>query len=156
VIRPARPDDVPAIHALVRELAAYERSLDAVEASEDDLAALLFSTAPGASCHVAEAAGEVVGMAFWYLTASTWTGRQGLWLEDLYVRPADRGHGHGVGLLRALAQVCVERGYRRLEWWVLDWNSPAIEFYRALGAQPMQEWTVQRLGDEALRRLASG
>jgi GNAT superfamily N-acetyltransferase len=156
VIRPARPDDVPAVHALVRELATYERALDEVEASEGDLAALLFGPAPGASCHVAEADGQVVGMAFWYLTTSTWTGRQGLWLEDLYVRPAYRGHGHGLALLRALAQLCVDSGYRRLEWWVLDWNSPAIEFYRAVGAQPMQEWTVQRLGGSALRRLAAG
>ena len=105
--------------------------------------------------HLAEEGGELVGQAVWYLSFSTWTGRHGIWLDDLYVRPEHRGKGHGLALLRSLAEVCVERGYRRFEWWVLDWNLPSIEFYRAIGAAAMDEWTVQRLSGEALLALGS-
>ena len=154
-VRPAVPADVPVLLALVHELAAYEREPDAVLATEQDLRRALFENG-SASCHVAEAGGEVVGLALWYPTYSTWTGQQGLWLEDLFVRPSARGTGLGRGLLQALAQVCVERGWTRFEWWVLDWNAPAIGFYRALGAVPQDAWTTFRVDGDALRALADG
>ncbi len=157
-VRPATVEDVPAIVALVHELAAYEREPDAVEATEADFVAALFppegAGAPTTHAHVATVDGEVVGMAVWFTTFSTWTGRNGIWLEDLFVRPEHRGSGLGRALLAALAQVCVERGWRRLEWWVLDWNEPAIGFYRSLGSVPQDEWTTHRLTGEALAALA--
>lgn len=155
-VREAGPADVPVILQLVRELAVYEREPDAVEATEEMLGEALFGVAPTASCHVATLDGEVVGFALWYVTFSTWKGLPGLWLEDLFVRPAARGHGLGKALLQQLAAVCVERGYPRFEWWVLDWNEPAIGFYRSLGAVPQDEWTVFRVDGEALEQLASG
>ncbi|TBR16574.1 MAG: GNAT family N-acetyltransferase [Chitinophagaceae bacterium] len=155
-VREAGPADVPVILQLVRELAVYEREPDAVEATEEMLGEALFGAAPTASCHVATLDGEVVGFALWYVTFSTWKGLPGLWLEDLFVRPAARGHGLGKALLQQLAAVCVERGYPRFEWWVLDWNEPAIGFYRSLGAVPQDEWTVFRVDGEALEQLASG
>ena len=151
-VREARPDDVPVLLTLVRELAAYEREPDAVEATEALLHAALFVDRT-AHCHVAVLDGEVVGLALWYVTFSTWTGRAGLWLEDLFVRPGARGAGLGRALLQTLAAVCVERGYPRLEWWVLDWNAPAIGFYRSLGAVPQDEWTTYRVDGDALRAL---
>ena len=155
-VRPAGPDDVPVLLELVRELAAYEREPDAVEASEDDLRRGLFEDGT-CSAHVAlDAAGQVVGFALWYPTFSTWTGRGGLWLEDLFVRPSARGTGLGRALLQALAALCVERGYRRFEWWVLDWNAPAIGFYRSLGAVPQEDWTTYRVHGPALHALAAG
>ena len=155
-VRPAVPQDVPVLLALVHELAAYEREPDAVEATEDDLRRALFEDG-ACSAHVAtDGGGEVVGFALWYPTFSTWTGRSGLWLEDLFVRPAARGTGLGRALLQALAAVCVERGYRRFEWWVLDWNTPAAGFYRGLGAVPQEDWTTYRVDGEALRTLAEG
>ncbi len=153
-VRAAAPADVPVLLELVRELAAYEREPDAVEATEDMLAAALFGPAPVASCSVALADGEVVGFALWYVTFSTWKGRPGLWLEDLFVRPSARGQGLGTALLQDLAQVCVARGYPRFEWWVLDWNAPAIGFYRALGAVPQEAWTTFRVDGDALTALA--
>ena len=153
-IRTAEPADVPVILELVRELAVYEREPDAVEATEEMLRDALFGDRPSASCHVAELDGEVVGFALWYVTFSTWKGRPGLWLEDLFVRPAARGHGFGKALLQELAAVCVERGYPRFEWWVLDWNEPSIGFYRSLGAVPQDEWTVFRVDGDALTALA--
>ena len=158
-IRPARPEDVPAILALIRELADYERALDSVEATEDGLTAALFGEHPHAFAHVAslESGGrgeEVVGLALWYLTFSTWVGRHGIWLEDLYVRPAFRGRGLGLGLLRALASICVERGYGRLEWAVLDWNEPSRHFYKSVAARELDEWIINRVDGEALPRLA--
>ncbi len=153
-IRVAEPADVPVLLALVRELAAYEREPDAVEATEADLHRALF-VERGASAHVALAGGEVVGFALWYPTFSTWTGRTGLWLEDLFVRPAARGTGLGRALLQALAAECVQRGWPRLEWWVLDWNEPAIGFYRSLGAVPQDEWTTFRVAGDALRNLGN-
>jgi GNAT superfamily N-acetyltransferase len=162
VIRPARPDDVPTVLTLVRELATYEREPDAVVATEDDLATALFGPDPAVFCHVAEHASglgdapEVVGFALWFRNFSTWRGRHGVYLEDLYVRPSHRGHGYGRALLRTLAQVCVAHGYARLEWWVLDWNTDAHAFYRGVGAEPMDEWTVWRLSGDALTRLGAG
>lgn len=143
MIRSATPDDVPAILTLVRELATYERAAHEVIATEDDLRAALFGEAPAVFCHVAETGGEVVGFALWFRTFSTWLGRHGIWLEDLYVRPAHRGSGLGRALLETLA---AERGDGRLEWAVLDWNEPAQGFYRTLGAAPQDEWTTWRLG----------
>ena len=154
-VRPAGPDDVPVLLQLVHELAAYEREPDAVEATEDDLRRALFADGT-CSAHVATGAdGEVVGFALCYPTFSTWTGRVGLWLEDLFVRPSARGTGLGRALLQALAAVCVERAYRRFEWWVLDWNASAIGFYRALGAVPQEDWTTYRVDGEALHALAA-
>jgi GNAT superfamily N-acetyltransferase len=156
VIRPAVPSDVPTILELIHELAAYEREPDAVEATEEMIREALFGAAPVASCHVAELDGEVVGFALWYVTFSTWKGLAGLWLEDLFVRPAARGHGLGKALLQTLAGVCVERGYARFEWWVLDWNVDAQGFYRSLGARPEDDWTVWRVDGTALTQLATG
>lgn len=153
MIRTAEPADVAAILGLVRELAAYEREPDAVEATEEMLSTALFGPSPVASCHVVALAGEVVGFALWYVTFSTWKGLPGLWLEDLYVRPSARGSGWGKVLLQTLAAVCVERGYPRLEWWVLDWNVDAQGFYRSLGAAPEDDWTVWRMSNEALTAL---
>jgi GNAT superfamily N-acetyltransferase len=153
-IRPATPDDVPVIRQLVQELAEYEREPDAVEATEADLHDALFGADPSAGCHVAELDGRVVGFALWYRTFSTWTGRPGLWLEDLFVRPEARGSGLGKALLVALARVCADRGWTRFEWWVLDWNTPAHGFYESLGARPEDAWTVWRVDGAALERLA--
>ncbi len=162
VIRPARPEDIPEILAMVRELAEYERSAHEVRATEDQLNALLFGTntpsgSPAAYCHIAQSStveATPVGMALWFLNASTWTGRHGIYLEDLYVRPAFRGQGLGQALMAELAQICLARGYARLEWWVLDWNTPAIDFYRSLGARAMDEWTVHRITGDDLHDLA--
>ena len=153
-VRPATPADVPVLLALVHELAVYEREPDAVETTESMLHDALFGAAPVATCHVAESEGEVVGLALWYVTFSTWKGAPGLWLEDLFVRESARGTGLGRALLQALAAVCVERGYARFEWWVLDWNAPAIGFYRSLGAEAQQDWTTYRVDGDALRGLA--
>jgi GNAT superfamily N-acetyltransferase len=144
-IRPAGPADVPAIVALITELATYERSAHEVTATPDLLRAALFGPEPAAFCHVAEAGGEVVGFALWFRNFSTWHGRHGIYLEDLYVRPEHRGAGIGKALLLTLARIARERGYPRVEWAVLDWNEPAQAFYRSLGAAPMDEWTVWRL-----------
>jgi GNAT superfamily N-acetyltransferase len=158
-VRPIRPDDVPAAVALVRELAEYERALHEVRLTEQQLTDRLFGDAPAVFGHVAVAddgvaAGEVVGIALWFLNFSTWRGTHGIYLEDLYVAPQHRGSGLGKELLRTLAALCVERGYSRLEWSVLDWNTPSIDFYKAAGAVPMYEWTVFRLTDEALSTFA--
>jgi GNAT superfamily N-acetyltransferase len=163
-IRPAIPSDVPQILDMIRELARYEREPDAVIATSPDIDDLLFggsttpTGAPAAYCHVVvdpHDADRLVGMALWFLNASTWLGRHGIYLEDLYVRPAARGRGYGQALLATLAGICAERGYGRLEWWVLDWNSPAIDFYRSNGATPMDEWTVHRLTGDSLAALAA-
>ena len=154
MIRTATPDDVPVVLQLVRELADYEKEPEAVVATEADLHAALFGPDAVASCHLAEAGGEVVGFALWYRTFSTWTGKPGLWLEDLFVRPAARGTGLGKALLVTLAQVCVDRGWTRFEWWVLDWNTPAQGFYRSLGAHPEDAWTVWRTDGAELSALS--
>lgn len=155
MIREATAADVPVLLQLVRELAAYEREPEAVETTEPMLTEALFGPRPVASCHVAELDGAVAGFALWYVTFSTWKGRPGLWLEDLFVRPDARGHGLGRALLQRLAAVCVERGYPRFEWWVLDWNVDAQGFYRSLGARPEDDWTVWRVDGERLDDLAA-
>lgn len=155
LIRPATAADVPVVLALVRELASYERAPDAVETTEEMLAAALFGPSPVASCQVAEIDGEIAGFALWYVTFSTWKGRPGMWLEDLFVRPSARGQGVGRALLAELAQVCVQRDYARFEWWVLDWNVDAHGFYRSLGARAEDEWTVWRVDGAALATLGA-
>lgn len=157
MIRNAIPDDVPVIHAMVRELAEYEKALHEVRATEEQLRTALFGASPAAFAHVAEdeETGEVIGFALWFLNFSTWRGVHGIYLEDLYVRPERRGGGHGRALLTELARICVDRGYERLEWSVLDWNKPSIDFYLSLGAAPQDEWTVHRLTDQALNSLAA-
>jgi GNAT superfamily N-acetyltransferase len=154
MIRTATADDIPVIHALVRELAAYEKAPHEARATPAQLSEALFGERPVAFAHVAEDdGGEVVGFALWFLNFSTWRGVHGIHLEDLYVRPEARGAGHGKALLTELARICVQRGYERLEWSVLDWNHSAIDFYEALGARPQDEWTVYRLTDGALAEL---
>jgi GNAT superfamily N-acetyltransferase len=157
VIRAARPEDVPALVSFVRELAAYERAESEVELDESRLHDVLFGVEPKAFCLVATPgdSDEPVGFAVWFVTFSTWLGRHGVYLEDLYVREQHRRAGHGRALLAALAAICVERGYGRLEWAVLDWNSSAISFYRTLGASAQDEWTVYRLSGNALRTLGN-
>jgi len=156
MIRAATPSDVPAIHAMIRELAEYERAPEHARATEQQLHDALFGEHPAVFALIAEEATESdpVGFALWFRNFSTWTGTHGVYLEDLYVRPSARGGGHGKALLSALAGICVERGYERFEWWVLDWNDPSIGFYRSLGAEPMEEWTVFRMSGEPLRALA--
>jgi GNAT superfamily N-acetyltransferase len=154
VIRPARPDDVPTILALIRELATYEREPDAVVATEADLTSALFGERPALFGLIAEDGDAIAGFALWFLNFSTWIGRHGIYLEDLYVRPEFRGHGHGRELLTELARIADERGYGRVEWSVLDWNESAQSFYSSLGAVPMQEWTTWRVSGAALPGLA--
>ena len=155
MIRPAEPRDVPALHQFIIDLAVYEREPDAVRATASDLERALFGEAPALFADVAEVDGVVAGMALWFLNYSTWDGRHGLYLEDLYVDPAHRGSGLGRDLLVTLARRCVERGYTRFQWWVLDWNTPSIDFYRAMGAVAMDEWTVYRTSGEALTAMAA-
>jgi GNAT superfamily N-acetyltransferase len=155
VIRAATPEDVPALLRFVHELATYERAPDAVEADEAMLHAALFGADAHVFALVAEDEGEAVGFALWFWTFSTWLGRRGVYLEDLYVRPEHRGNGHGRALLAALARRCTDAGGGRVEWAVLDWNTPAIDFYRSLGAEAMDEWTVHRLHGDALGALAA-
>ncbi|WP_349368122.1 GNAT family N-acetyltransferase [Salinarimonas sp.] len=153
-IRPARPGDAPLVFGFVRELADYERLSHEVDATEAMLDASLFGERPLVFCDIAEWDGEPVGFALWFYNFSTFRGRHGLYLEDLYVRESARGRGIGKALLVRLAARCREEGLARLEWWVLDWNAPSIAFYRSLGAIPMDEWTVMRVTGEALERLA--
>jgi GNAT superfamily N-acetyltransferase len=144
-IRPAAPADVAVILELILELARYERAEAEVVATAVDLNEALFGEAAVASCHVAELDGTTVGFALWFRNFSTWLGRPGIYLEDLYVRPEARGHGLGRALLSELVDIARAHGYGRVEWSVLDWNAPAIGFYQALGARPNDEWTVWRL-----------
>ena len=153
-IRPAAPADVPVMLRFVRELAEYEKEPDAVETTEPMLHEALFGDTPAAEAVIAESAGRPLGFALFFATFSTWTGRRGLWLEDLYVTPEARGQGAGAALLRHLAGVTIDRGWARFEWSVLDWNTPAIDFYRAMGATAMDEWTTQRVSGAALATLA--
>ena len=155
IIRPCRPDDAETLVDLVRELAVYEKLEAAAQASADDFRTHQFGSRPSAEAFVAEVDGRVVGFALIFATFSTFRGRPGMYLEDLFVRPDYRGMGVGRALLATLARLAIERGCGRLEWAVLDWNSPSIGFYRALGALPMDEWTVYRLCDEPLSRLAA-
>jgi GNAT superfamily N-acetyltransferase len=157
-IRPVAPGDVDGVLALVHELARYEREPDAVEMTADQLHDALFAADAKLFGHVATAtngAGDVIAMALWFCNFSTWRGSHGVYLEDLFVHPEHRRRGVGEALLATLAKVCVDRGYTRLEWSVLDWNEPAIHFYRSLGAVGLHEWTVFRLDGEALAALAT-
>jgi GNAT superfamily N-acetyltransferase len=153
-IRAARPADAELLVNLVRELAVYEKLEQHARATPDDFRKHLFGPHAAAEAAVAEVEGEPAGFALWFSTFSTFRGQPGLYLEDIFVKPVYRGRGIGKGLLASVAKRAVERGCGRLEWSVLDWNTPAIGFYRSLGARPMDEWTVYRIDDEPLRRLA--
>jgi GNAT superfamily N-acetyltransferase len=155
-IRRARPDEAGLVLSLVRELAEYEKLSHEVEATEAMLGAALFGEHPRLFCEIAEWNGEVAGFAVWFINFSTFSGRAGMYLEDLFVRPARRGNGIGKALLAHLAKHCVTNGWSRLQWSVLDWNTPSIEFYKSLGAVMMDEWTTCRLGGPALMALAQG
>jgi GNAT superfamily N-acetyltransferase len=153
-VRPATPTDLPLIAALIRELAEYEKLSHEVRFDEAVLGEQLFGPRPYAEVLIAEAGGEPQGFALFFHNFSTFEGRPGIYLEDLFVRPAARGAGLGKALMAAVAKLAVERGCARFEWWVLDWNAPSIAFYEKLGAKPMDEWTVMRLEGDALRRTA--
>jgi GNAT superfamily N-acetyltransferase len=155
MIRSATPADVPIIAKLIRDLAEYEKLAHAVVLKEADLRAHLFGEQRYAEVLLAEDAGAVVGFALFFHNYSTFRAKPGIYLEDLFVEPAHRGKGHGKALLAALAELAVERDCARVEWSVLNWNTPSIEFYKALGAKPMDEWSVFRLTDEALKQLAA-
>jgi GNAT superfamily N-acetyltransferase len=157
-VRPVRPEDVPAVVAMVHELAEYERSPEQCHLTEPQLHGALFSASPALFGHVAVGRDDVpVGFALWFRNFSTWEGVHGIYLEDLYVRPAARGSGAGRALLTTLAGICVERGYRRLEWWVLDSSDldGSRAFYRRIGGRELREWVPWRVTGDALRRLAS-
>jgi len=153
-IRPATREDVPVILGFVRALAAYEREPDAVTATEADLLRDGFSPNPFFSCLIAEHNGRAAGFALYFFSYSTWLGRPGLYLEDIFVEPELRGRGIGKALLERVAAIAVEKDCPRLQWEVLDWNTPAIEFYRAMGAEFLDEWRNVRVTGEALRKLA--
>lgn len=153
-IRRAVRGDMALVLSFIRELADYEKLLSEVVATEGELEAALMAENPKAFCEIAEWNGEPAGFALWFYNFSTFRGRHGIYLEDLYVRPACRGFGIGKALLQNLARRCIAEGLPRLEWWVLDWNEPSIRFYRSIGAEPMDEWTVQRVSGKALERLA--
>lgn len=153
-VRSAKPEDISLVHAFVAELAAYEKLGHEVTATSGDLAAALFCAAPKVACEIAELAGTPAGLAIWFYTFSTFRGRHGIWVEDLFVRPSFRRSGVGTALLASLAARCRAEGLARLEWSVLDWNTPSIRFYETLGASLMSEWTICRLEGEALDTLA--
>jgi GNAT superfamily N-acetyltransferase len=154
-IRLAIASDVEDIHRLIYELAVYEKAPEQMVATIDQIDSSLFNDQPVAFCHVAEVDGKIVGIALWFLNYSTWLGKPGIYLEDLFVQPEYRGHGIGKGFMKTLAQLCIERGYERFQWWVLDWNEPSIEFYKSFGAVAMEEWTVFRLSGGALTKFAN-
>ena len=154
-IRSAVPADLPTILQFIHDLAEYEKAPDEVELSLDDLKDSLFGVNPQVFCLISEVDNQTSGFAVWHLNYSTWLGKHGIYLEDLYVDPKFRGLGHGKALLRKLAQICIEKGYKRLQWWVLDWNESAIDFYKSIGAEPMDEWTVFRVSGSSLRKLAT-
>jgi GNAT superfamily N-acetyltransferase len=152
-IRPARRDEVGIVLQLIHDLAVYERAPNEVEATEKELLETIFSSDPKVFCDLVEVDGEIAGMAIWFLNYSTWQGKHGIYLEDLFIKPEYRGRGYGKALLKHLAKICDDKGYGRFQWWVLDWNSPAIEFYRSLGAVAMDEWTVYRVSGVPLKEL---
>ncbi len=153
-IRSATVDDCDLIRYFILQLAIYEKMEDEAKATEADIRATLFCDKPQAEVIIAERAGQPIGFALFFHNYSTFLGRRGLYLEDLFVVPEARGTGAGKALLKYLAKTALERDCGRFEWWVLDWNSPAIDFYKSLGAQPMDEWTVFRLEGDALKDLA--
>ena len=154
-IRPAKREEVGEVLQLIQDLATYEKAPDQVEASEDDLLNTIFAKDPRVFCDLVEVDGQIAGMAIWFLNYSTWQAKHGIYLEDLYIKPEFRARGYGKALLKHLAQICDKEGYGRLQWWVLDWNSPAIEFYKSLGAEAMDEWTVYRTSGQALKDLGN-
>jgi GNAT superfamily N-acetyltransferase len=156
MIRRIAERDVDEVLGLIHDLATYERSPGSVEIDRDLLAAALFCPSPRVFGHVADRDGRLLGMAIWFVSFSTWTGHHGIYLEDLYVRPEVRGQGIGTALLAELASLAHREHYTRIEWSVLDWNEPALAFYRSLGARPMDEWTGYRLSGDALSSLAVG
>ena len=153
-IRAARPADSALIFALVRELADYEKLSAEVDASEAQISAALFADAPRLYCDIAEWDGKPAGFSVWFLNFSTFRGRHGIYIEDIFVKAAYRGRGIGKALMVRLAQRCVDQGYARCEWAVLDWNAPSIAFYKAIGAQMLEAWRICRLSGEALETFA--
>ena len=154
-IRPAKREEVGDVLQLIQDLATYEKAPDQVEASRDDLLNTIFAKEPRVFCDLVEVDRQIAGMAIWFLNYSTWQAKHGIYLEDLYIKPEFRAKGYGKALLKHLAQICDREGYGRLQWWVLDWNSPAIEFYRSFGAEAMDEWTVYRTSGQALKDLGN-
>jgi diamine N-acetyltransferase len=155
-IRNAGPGDVQIILDLIRDLAIYEKEEDQAKATADQIIEALFSSDPTAYCELVEVEdGEIAGFALWFKNYSTWTGTAGIYLEDLFISPQYRGKGYGKALLVYLAKKCIDNGWQRFQWWVLDWNEPSIAFYKSLGAVPMDEWTVFRVSGDALERLAN-
>ena len=155
-VRRARPGEAGLVLSFIRELAEYEKLTHEVEATEAMIADALFGTNPRLYCAITEWSGEAVGFAVWFVSFSTFSGRHGIYLEDLYVRPSHRGKGIGKALLNYLAKECVENGWSRLQWAVLDWNAPSIAFYKSLGAVMMDDWTLCRVTGPALQALAEG
>lgn len=153
-IRSADPADAATIYDFIRKLAEYEKLSHEVEATQEQIAAQLFGESPKVFCEIAEVDGQPVGFALWFYTFSTFQGRHGIWLEDLYVDPEVRGQGIGKALLADLARRCVDEGLGRLSWWVLDWNAPSIAFYKSQGAVMQDEWTVCRVSGDELVTLA--
>ena len=154
-IRPATIADTDEILALIYELALYEKAPDEARATREQINEAFFGDSPKVFCEIVEVDGAIAGLAIWFLNYSTWQGKHGIYLEDLFIRPQYRGKGYGKALLKHLAAICVERGYGRFQWWVLDWNTPAIGFYKSLGAKAMDSWTVYRVSENALTELAS-
>jgi GNAT superfamily N-acetyltransferase len=154
-IRPAKIQEVGEVLQLIQDLAIYEKAPEQVEASKEDLLNTIFASDPRVFCDLVEVDGQIAGMAIWFLNYSTWQAKHGIYLEDLFIKPEYRGRGYGKALLKHLAKICDEKGYGRLQWWVLDWNSPAIEFYKSLGAEAMDEWTVYRTSGKALKDLGN-
>ena len=154
-IRDATPLDIDQIYDYIHALAEYEKAPNEAVLSKSDLSQSLFGQSPQVYCLLSVQDEQVTGIAIWHLNYSTWLGKHGIYLEDLFVDPKFRGQGHGKALLVRLAQICVERGYPRFSWWVLDWNKPSIDFYESLGAKAMDEWTVFRVSGDALTKLAS-
>ena len=155
IIRPAKSEEVGEVLQLINDLATYEKAPEQVEASKENLLNTIFSREPRVFCDLVDVDGQIAGMAIWFLNYSTWQAKHGIYLEDLFIKPEYRGRGYGKALLKHLAKICDEKGYGRLQWWVLDWNSPAIEFYRSLGAEAMDEWTVYRTSGKALKDLGN-
>jgi GNAT superfamily N-acetyltransferase len=155
-VRPAESNDAATIFGFIRDLAEYEKLLDEVTATPEAIARDLFGDTPRVFCDIAEADGDPVGFAVWFYNYSTFWGRYGIYLEDLFVRPEARGKGAGKALLAGLAKRCIDEGLPRLDWAVLDWNAPSIAFYDSLGAETLDDWIIRRLSGEALLKLASG
>ena len=154
-IRAAKPEEAPLIQELIYELAVFEKASESAQATVEQLSEAFFSFHPAVFCDfIEDDEGVVQGFAIWFLNYSTWTGTHGIYLEDLFIRDAARGKGYGKALLKHLAKKCIDNGYGRFQWWVLDWNQPAIDFYESLGAVAMDEWTVMRVSGGALKKLA--